>query len=213
MRLDGPSPQKVLLRGMPFAGHAGALPRCCVARLRGLYCGAGDRPLSIKTASSPYGASASSYQSNSKVTSRLRQGCPARCPPRPRPRVFGAIRACAKGPIRFEIQMGRPAAHAPKGLGRFGLVRFEVQPFPTRRHPRAWSWCAKAGCTETGGYQDAGYQLGYQGKSWLPKCSFQPSFHGNRRFADGIQWPGIQGGIHAKRLQGGAGLHRAQRYS
>ena len=35
---------------------------------------------------------------------------------------------CAKGPIRFEIQMGRPAAHAPKGLGRFGLVRFEVQP-------------------------------------------------------------------------------------
>lgn len=136
MRLDGPSPQKVLLRGMPFAGHAGALPRCCVARLRGLYCGAGDRPLSIKTASSPYGASASSYQSNSKVTSRLRQGCPARCPPRPRPRVFGAIRACAKGPIRFEIQMGRPAAHAPKGLGRFGLVRFETQPFPTHMHPR-----------------------------------------------------------------------------
>ena len=23
-------PQKVLLRGMPFAGHAGALLRCCV---------------------------------------------------------------------------------------------------------------------------------------------------------------------------------------
>ena len=45
-----------------------------------------------------------------------------------RPRVFRTVRACAKGPIRFEIQMGRPAAHAPKGLGRFGLVRFEVQP-------------------------------------------------------------------------------------
>ena len=65
-----------------------------------------------------------------KAIARLRQRVPSKVPAAPAPVRLLVIVSfqCAKGPIRFEIQMGRPAAHAPKGLGRFGLVRFEVQP-------------------------------------------------------------------------------------
>ena len=63
-----------------------------------------------------------------KVTQRVPSKVPAAPAPAPVRLLVIVSFQCAKGPIRFEIQMGRPAAHAPKGLGRFDLVRFEVQP-------------------------------------------------------------------------------------
>ena len=47
MRLDGPSPQKVLLSGLHLAGHAGALLRRFAWSLKGLCCASGAQHIEL----------------------------------------------------------------------------------------------------------------------------------------------------------------------
>ena len=100
---------------------------------------AGVQLLSIKTASSPYGAGADSYQSNSKVTSRLRQGVPSKVPIAPAPNLAPKFlgtshvssRVHAHDPVMVSIYW---TSRTPETSRKFGRCCCAPQPALEQSH-------------------------------------------------------------------------------